>query len=157
MTNIRDCQLEELVLKLKNISMKFRTISLINSMFILLLAVGMNHCVFESLFNSSSNELAASQAVESHSGDCQSHPKGDPASHPEGQKCNYGAVNVSFQTQVAPTEIYSDLRSWIFASLVLPQSYKIQSFDFNLANVTETVSDLLVSLSISSNAPPALA
>lgn len=137
--------------------MGFRRFSLINSMFVLLLVVGMNHCIFESLFCSSSSEQAASQAADPRSDDCQSHPKGDPASHAEGQACVSNVVNVSFQTQLVPADILNNFRNLISTSLVSLDANQFQSIDFHQDYVKDTVLDPLVSLSISSNAPPALA
>lgn len=137
--------------------MQPRRFSVLNLIFVLLLVVGMNHCVFESSLFADDSGRASSGAAPLKQTPCHSHSNEDPGSHAEGQTCSYTAVTVGVQAQISRSDVYNDFNDLIIESLLSDHIRYVQIYGLRTVDVRKVVLDSLDSLSISPNAPPAQA
>ena len=141
-----------LILTDKLISMARKYLSLLGPLFVLLWIVGTNHCALEYVFGASASTAR---------GECGSHPDESTDSHQEGQPCATksllaGGEHLQIKAKVAATE--PTLVQAVYAA-VLMFGEEQHSKTYKLANdlLHDPFSQPLISLSIASNAPPALA
>lgn len=126
--------------------------SILGPLFVLLWIAGTNHCALEYVFGANASSTQ---------GECESHTDKSSDSHQEGQPCankSLVAGGEQLQIKVKVTASEPTLVRAVYAA-VLMFSEEQHSKDHQHANdlLHDPFCQLLISLSIASNAPPVLA